>query len=89
MDREASERRVADLYDAAVADWPGELDFYHALAAEVNSRGQPVLEVGCGTDRVASRIARAGYTVKAVYGDFARGPLNDSASELIWVTQTP
>jgi hypothetical protein len=32
-------------------------------------------------------LARAGYTVEAVYGDFGRGPLDESASEMIWVAE--
>ncbi len=31
--------REARLYDAFVPDWPGELDFYRALAAEAMQRG--------------------------------------------------
>lgn len=56
-------QRTADLYDAALDDWPGELDFYQALAAEATGRGQLILEVGCGTGRVAIRLAQAGNRV--------------------------
>lgn len=53
----------AQVYDTRVADWPGEIDFYRRLAAEVNSKGQAVLEVACGTGRVAIRLARDGVDV--------------------------
>jgi SAM-dependent methyltransferase len=46
-------RRTAALYDLAVADWPGEIEFYRALAA--GSAGG-LLEVGCGTGRVTLRL---------------------------------
>jgi ubiquinone/menaquinone biosynthesis C-methylase UbiE len=51
---------AVDLYDASVPDWPGELDFYRELAAEAQAQGQAVLEVACGSGRVAIRLAQAG-----------------------------
>jgi SAM-dependent methyltransferase len=53
----------ADLYDASGVGWPGELDFYQALAATATARGEPVLEVACGTGRVALPLAQAGAEV--------------------------
>jgi SAM-dependent methyltransferase len=53
----------AQTYDAWVPDWPGELDFYRELAAEATSRGGVVLEVACGTGRIAARLAREGVPV--------------------------
>jgi SAM-dependent methyltransferase len=53
----------AQTYDVSVADWPGEIDFYQELAAEAHSHGRGVLEVACGTGRVAIRLARQGVTV--------------------------
>lgn len=50
----------AETYDASVADWPGELDFYLALARD--ARGE-VLELAVGTGRIAIRLARAGFAV--------------------------
>src|SRR5512137_1379514 len=42
----------AQTYDGSVPDWPGEIDFYQAMAADVRRNGGTVLEVACGTGRV-------------------------------------
>lgn len=57
-----SEQEV-QFYDAAVPDWPGEIDFYRALAIEVKERGGSILEVGCGTGRVALQLAQEGVPI--------------------------
>jgi SAM-dependent methyltransferase len=51
------------MYDEEVPDWPGEIDFYRKLALETKERGQAVLEIACGTGRVAARLAEAGVQV--------------------------
>jgi SAM-dependent methyltransferase len=56
---------MARIYHARCLAWPGELDFYLDLAAQANAQGLPVLEIACGTGRVASRLASAGATVIA------------------------
>jgi SAM-dependent methyltransferase len=48
------------IYDDAVPDWPGEIDFYRAMAAEAKAAGGSVLELACGTGRVAIRLAQDG-----------------------------
>jgi SAM-dependent methyltransferase len=53
----------AQTYDDSVPDWPGEIDFYRALAAKVKSHGGAVLEIACGTGRVAIRLAQDGVDV--------------------------
>ncbi len=53
----------AETYDAAVPDWPGEIGFYADAADWAKSRGEGVLELACGTGRVALRLARAGVQV--------------------------
>jgi SAM-dependent methyltransferase len=53
----------AEIYDAWVPDWPGELDFYRDLALAAMSSGGAVLEVACGTGRIAARLAQEGVTV--------------------------
>lgn len=62
----ASERArefYVETYDASVPDWPGEIEFYLRLAEQASSNGQAVLELGCGTGRVAIRLAQAGAGV--------------------------
>jgi ubiquinone/menaquinone biosynthesis C-methylase UbiE len=53
----------AETYDAAVPDWPGEISFYLEAADWATSRGEAVLELACGTGRVAIRLAQAGAKV--------------------------
>lgn len=53
----------AQTYDATVPDWPGEIEFYREMAAAAHARGQAVLEVACGTGRVAVRLAQEGFQV--------------------------
>jgi SAM-dependent methyltransferase len=53
----------AETYDAAVPDWPGEIGFYADAVDWAKSRGEAVLELACGTGRVALRLARAGVQV--------------------------
>ena len=62
MGQLVSEHEV-QLYDQAVADWPGEIDFYRSMLAEVKQRGGSVLEVGCGTGRVLMNLAQAGVSM--------------------------
>ncbi|NDJ76649.1 MAG: class I SAM-dependent methyltransferase [Chloroflexi bacterium] len=52
-----------ELYDLYVADWPGEMDFYHAFAQQPHANQTGVLEVACGTGRVTIRLAQAGVHI--------------------------
>ncbi len=66
MSQFAAERArtfYAQTYDASVSDWPGEMAFYRELAAEAHANGRPVLELACGTGRVAIRLAQDGLEV--------------------------
>jgi SAM-dependent methyltransferase len=60
----SSDQRVAEFYaqtyDESVPDWPGEIDFYRELASEVKRKGGTLLEIACGTGRVAIRLAQDG-----------------------------
>ena len=38
----------AESYDDSVPDWPGEINFYREMAAEVKATGGSVLEIACG-----------------------------------------
>lgn len=80
----------AQVYDVSVSDWPGEIAFYQELAAEAKARGQSVLEVACGTGRVALRLAQEG--VKIVGLDLSPAMLevarkkSNGMSNARWVT---
>lgn len=56
----------SQVYDASVPDWPGELAFYHKLAHEVARLHGAILEVACGTGRVAVRLAQTGVRVVGI-----------------------
>jgi ubiquinone/menaquinone biosynthesis C-methylase UbiE len=58
------DHQIAEFYaltcDVAMPDWPGEIAFYQELAELATANGGSVLEVACGTGRVAIRLAQAG-----------------------------
>jgi ubiquinone/menaquinone biosynthesis C-methylase UbiE len=58
--------RVASTYDATSPGIPGDVDFYVELAREAHAAGLPVLELACGTGRVAIPIAQAGVRVVGI-----------------------
>ncbi len=60
---ERARRFYAETYDVTVSDWPNEIDFYRGLAAKATKDGRTVLELACGTGRVAIRLAEAGATI--------------------------
>jgi len=56
-------RFYAETYDTVVVDWPGEIDFYRDLAGRTAAAGHRVLEIACGTGRVAVQLAQDGVDV--------------------------
>lgn len=50
-------------YDARAQGVPGDVEFFLALAQEAHAAGHAVLELACGTGRVAIPIAEAGVRV--------------------------
>jgi len=72
------EQLSAELYDISVPDWDGEIDFYLDLARQTQARGQAVLEVGCGTGRVAIRLAQEGAKVVGT----------DLSEEMLYIART-
>jgi SAM-dependent methyltransferase len=74
----------ARLYDLRSISWPGEIDYYLHVAALEGSATR-VLEVACGTGRVAIELARGGFAVTGVDVSeemlaFARAKANDAAN---------
>lgn len=59
----ATAAALARLYDLDLADDPGDLDLYLALAGRA---GGPILELAVGTGRLALPLAEAGYDVTGV-----------------------
>ncbi|MBU1050192.1 class I SAM-dependent methyltransferase [Candidatus Bipolaricaulota bacterium] len=58
---------LAQLYDVAVPDWPGEIEFYTQLIRQIPSTRQPsLLEVACGTGRVTLQLARLGVPIVGI-----------------------
>lgn len=55
--------QIADLYEAEHYTWTEDLDLYRALAARACG---PVLELGCGSGRVAIALAEAGHAVHGI-----------------------
>lgn len=80
---EYDDQVTARYYDAAYAVLPTlgpDIDFYRELARE---SGGPVLEIGCGTGRVLSRIAVDGLDCCGIDAskqmlERCRGKLSDS-----------
>jgi SAM-dependent methyltransferase len=60
---QSADEFYARTYDDSVPDWPGEIDFYREMAAGVKSEGGTLLEIACGTGRVAIRLAQDGVNV--------------------------
>ena len=54
---------LAELYDLQYAHYRDDLSFYTRLADDY---GSPVLEIGAGSARVSTALARAGHRVTAV-----------------------
>jgi SAM-dependent methyltransferase len=59
-DTSVEARALARLYDVDLEEDPGDLDLYLALARRA---GEPILELGVGTGRVAIALAEAGHRV--------------------------
>lgn len=57
-----AEQLAAELYHHSLPEWPGETAFYRELAREASALG-PVLEVACGTGRIAIDLAQQGIPV--------------------------
>jgi SAM-dependent methyltransferase len=65
-DREARDAALARLYDLDLAEDPGDIELYLALAART---GGPIVELAAGTGRIAVPLAAAGHAVVGVDAD--------------------
>lgn len=63
MEKITAKELYAQLYDARVPDWDGEIDFYQKLIWQSPLKAKGVLEVACGTGRVALRLAKDGIEI--------------------------
>src|SRR5437867_7787222 len=76
----ATASRLSELYDLDVGDKSDDLDFYRAMAKRT---GGPILELACGTGRVAIPLARDGHRVvglDASAAQLARARANAAAA---------
>ena len=69
--RASAEKQYAEFYSLWVADFRKDTSLYLDLAAKYAG---PVLEIGCGTGRVLSRLGEAGYEVELVDGEHGVSP---------------
>jgi ubiquinone/menaquinone biosynthesis C-methylase UbiE len=76
-----AEQMSAEMYDIAVPDWEGEIDFYLDYAQKAKERGQSVLEIACGTGRITLRLARAGINIVGLDLDEEMLKIADQKSE--------
>ena len=58
--------KLAQLYDAAVPDWPGEIEFYIRLIQQIPSAQPSALEIACGTGRVTVQLARSNLALVGI-----------------------
>src|SRR4051794_23317444 len=67
MNESARDKLLAHYYDLEYRDYADDLDFYvqHAYSLDPDQT-LPVLELGCGTGRIALALAEAGFSVGAV-----------------------
>ena len=75
----------AEIYDTVVSDWPGETDFYRDLARQTARAGHQVLEIACGTGRVAVRLAQDGVDVVGL--DISSGMLSVARQKSVGLQQ--
>ena len=86
---EFNDPRLVEVYDAT-CQWSQDDDFFVSMVAEVGA-AVSVLDLGCGTGRLALGLAAAGHTVTGV--DPARASLDAArrkpgAERVTWIEGT-
>jgi len=56
-------RFYAETYDTAGVTWPGEIPFYLELTTDALKRHRPILDLACGTGRIAIPLSETGLDV--------------------------
>jgi len=89
MGKTTAQELYAQLYDVQVPDWSGEVDFYREMIVRSPLADKGVLEVACGTGRIALRLAKEGVNITGLdlsseLLDIARGK-SAGMSNVNWV----
>lgn len=63
MEKMTAQELYAQLYDVHVPDWPGEVDFYRELIVHSPLKNYGMLEIACGTGRIALQLAQEGIDI--------------------------
>lgn len=87
-DAEFNDPRLAEIYDAECT-WAQDDDYFVALVNETPAAR--VLDVGCGTGRLALGLAAFGHTVTGVdpaLASLARARLKPGANRVTWLEGT-
>jgi len=63
MEKITAKEIYAQFYDVRVPDWEGEVDFYREVIGHSSLKTYGVLEIACGTGRIAMRLARDGIEI--------------------------
>lgn len=79
-DVDEADRLYACLYDAGEVGWPGEIEFYRR-AAEASGQQPTVLDVACGTGRIALALAELGLPVTGT--DLSPGMIEVARSKTV------
>jgi SAM-dependent methyltransferase len=79
-DVDEADRLYAWLYDAGEVGWPGEIEFYRR-AAEASGEQPTVVDVACGTGRIALALAELGLPVTGT--DLSPGMIEVARSKTV------
>ena len=66
MTKPTARELYAQLYDVSVPDWPGEIDFYMEIIRGIPVKNVDILEIACGTGRVALQLTMEGVHITGI-----------------------